>query len=654
MKKILVFAGTTEGYEITEFLAAHQVPVHMCVATDYGSTRFKQEGSLTISHDRLNEEEMQDFIRREGFSLVIDATHPYAVAVTDNIKAACRKTDTPYQRVLRASEEIPEGAKVTMVDSVEGAVTYLSGTEGNILVTTGSKEIAKFTALPEYKTRVYARVLSLPNVVSQCAQLGFEGAHLICMQGPFLKELNTAMLKQYNCRFLVTKEAGKNGGFEEKCLAARDAGAELVVIGRPRQEEGMSVEECKEFLRKQWGLCAKPQISLVGIGMGSEKSLTVEAMETLRRADCIIGGKRLVEAVASPSQEVYHAYVADEIKDYIDSHPQFRRVAVALSGDVGFYSGAKKLLDVLGEDTEVICGISSLVYFMSKIHRSWEDAAILSAHGRNCNLIHYIRHNEKTFAILGKKDSVAQLCRKLVFYGLEELTVYVGEDLSYDTEKIFSARPAELIDYEGSSLAVVCVCNAHPAPLSFHLKDEELIRGKAPMTKEDVRNLSTDKLQLTPDAICYDVGAGTGSVSMEMAMGAYDGKVYAIEKKADAVELIRQNKKKFALDNLEVIEGFAPEALEKLEAPTHAFIGGSSGNLRQIVELLLAKNPQVRIVINCITLETVTEALACIKELPLTEVEISQITAARAKTLASYHMMMGENPIYIISCKGGA
>lgn len=319
------------------------------------------------------------------------------------------------------------------------------------------------------------------------------------------------------------------------------------------------------------------------------------------------------------------------------------------------------MLDVLQQNRQcqgtatpeirIQCGISSVVYFMSKIGLSWDDAKIVSAHGRGCNLISHIRNEKKVFAILGTSDGVALLAKKLVEYGMGNVMLHVGENLSYDNEKIFAKTASELTDYEGDPLAVICAVNENAQTrLETHgIKDEEFIRGKAPMTKEEVRTVSLSKLCLTEDSVCYDVGAGTGSLSIEMALRAHQGKVWAVEKKEDAVELIRQNKVKFAADNLEIIEGLAPEALTDLPAPTHAFIGGSSGNLKEIVKLLIEKNPQVRIVVNCITLETVSEALETAKEFGFEENEIVQLNASRSKAIGRYHMMMGENPIYIIT-----
>ena len=674
MYKVLVFAGTTEGYEICRFLADHQVRTMGFAATEYGGKSLTENEYLTVQTGRLDETAMEQVFIQEKPEMVLDATHPYAAEVTVNICTACEKTQTLYRRVLRESGSRED--KAVYVESVQAAAQYLDQTQGNVLLTTGSKELAGFTGMKNYQERLYARVLSLPNVMQACAELGFEGKHLIGMQGPFSRELNAAMLRQYRCKYLVTKDTGKAGGFQDKIDAALECDAVPVIIGRPLKEEGMSVKECKRFLTEYFSLTHQPHITLLGIGMGSREMLTVQGKNSLDQADLLIGSRRMVDSVRRPDQDVFIEYRSQEIKDYIDSHPEYDNIVIVLSGDVGFYSGAKKLLDVLqqnklsqnsfGSETagqsssvqntvkpeiQVQCGISSVVYFMSKIGLSWDDAKIVSAHGRRCNLISYIHNEKKVFAILGTSDGVAVLASKLVDYGMSDVLLYVGENLSYDNEKIFVKTAGELTEYTGNPLSVICAVNESAGKrLETHgIKDEEFIRGKAPMTKEEVRTVSLSKLRLTEDSVCYDVGAGTGSLSIEMALRAHQGKVWAIEKKEDAVELIRQNKVKFAADNLEIIEGLAPEALKDLPVPTHAFIGGSSGNLKEIVQILIEKNPQVRIVINCITLETVSEALETAKEFGFEENEIVQLSAARSKAIGRYHMMMGENPIYIIT-----
>ena len=651
MYKAIVFAGTTEGYALCEFLAENRVSVYACAATEYGGSLLQENEFLHVSAGRLKTEDMEELFRKENPEIVLDATHPYAAEVTKNIRIACESAGVLYQRILR-----PEGEKnseAIYVESTEEAAAFLSGTEGNIFLTTGSKELAKFTGIPDYKERLFARVLSIPSVIRSCAELGIEGKHLIGMQGPFSAEINEAMLRQFQCSYLVTKDTGLAGGFPEKMEACQRCGVTPVIIGRPLKEEGLSLQDARVFLSKMFGFTLSQKISLVGIGMGAEKTLTLEGKKALNEAELLIGAKRMTEAVQKPGQMVLHEYRSEKIVEYIREHPKYRTVAIALSGDVGFYSGAKKLIDQLDGNVEVICGISSVVYFMSKIGLSWDDAKIVSAHGRNCNLISLIRHNPKVFSILGTEDGVAVLASRLVYYGMGDVTLYVGENLSYENEKIFHDKAANLTEYRGDALSVVTACNEKATPMSavHGISDGEFLRGKAPMTKEEVRTVSLSKLRLSEDSVCYDVGAGTGSVSVEMALRAWMGQVYAIEKKEDALALLKENKKKFAVDNLVIIPGVAPEAMTELPAPTHAFIGGSSGNMQDII-ILLEKNPKVRIVINCITLETVTEAMNAIRDFGLEDVDIVQLAAARSKSIGRYHMMMGENPIYIISCSG--
>ncbi|MEQ2413318.1 precorrin-6A reductase [Blautia acetigignens] len=654
MSEIIVFAGTTEGCDISNFLAEHQIHVLACVATDYGSKSLKENEYLKIHAGRLTEPEMEALLNEKKPEMVLDATHPYAAEVTENIRTACQNTGLEYRRVLREAGAYQDQA--VYVPDTQAAIEFLEGTEGNILLTTGSKELGKYTALSDAGERIYARVLSLPSVMETCKGYGFEGKHLIGMQGPFSMELNAAMLRQFDCKYLVTKDTGKAGGFQEKIDAALSCGTVPVIIGRPLKEEGLSVAECRHMLAEYFGFTVKPHITLLGIGMGSQETLTVQGKKAAKSADLIIGAKRMADAVREPGQAVVYEYRSDVIADYIRNHPEYEKVVIALSGDVGFYSGARKLLTALGgreSNVEVICGISSVVYFMSEIGLSWDDAKITSAHGKHCNLISMIRHNQKVFSILGTGTAVAELAGKLVKYHMGEVLLYVGENLSYPDEKIFVKKAEELTNYEGQPLSVVCAFHENPEPaLSTHgIPDEEFIRGKAPMTKEEVRSVSLSKLRLTEDSICCDVGAGTGSVSVEMALRADQGQVFAIEKKEEAAALLEENKQKFAVDNLEIIKGEAPQALENLPALTHAFIGGSSGNLKEIVALLLGKNPQVRIVINCITLETISEALDVLKEYDFQQREVVQLAASRSKEISRYHLMMGENPIYIITCQ---
>ncbi|QIB68885.1 precorrin-6A reductase [Aminipila butyrica] len=243
---ILVFAGTTEGRLLVEQLAKRaDFQVCACVATEYGRDILEQDLSdqVEVKAGRLQLTEMQELIAG-GFDWVVDATHPYATAVTENIQAACAAVQCPYLRLLRERTEF--GEDCIFVEDTEAAVRYLNTTVGNVLLTTGSKELKSYGQVADYQERLYARVLPMEQVVKSCIQLGFSGSHLICMQGPFSKEMNVAMLKQLNCTCMVTKDTGAAGGAYEKYQAAQEAGTTLVVVGRAQEEKGLTLQQVLE------------------------------------------------------------------------------------------------------------------------------------------------------------------------------------------------------------------------------------------------------------------------------------------------------------------------------------------------------------------------------------------------------------------------
>lgn len=664
MYKVFLFAGTTEGRKLAELLSRAGVSVYVFTATEYGESLIRQRDHMILSHERLSREEMEERIRKAEPDLVLDATHPYAELVTENIRSACESTHTELCRLVR-DDSAHSCEDIVYAESAQEAARFLSQTEGNILLTTGSKDLSEYTAVPGYAQRIYARVLSLPEVVKRCAELGFQGAHLICMQGPFSKELNTAILKQYDCRWMVTKESGTAGGFCEKWEAARKAGSRLLVIGRPKQEQGMTFKECRKMLMERFRIPYRPKISLIGVGMGSTETMTAEAVCACQKADLLIGAGRPLETAKKAAgsghrAESYQEYRSEEILTYIKEHPFYDHIVIALSGDPGFYSGAKSLYRLLSSEkewrVETVSGISCLSYFMAKLHLSWEDAVFASCHGQKSCLIHRIASNQKVFAILGTGTQIQELARELLDYGMDHVILHAGERLSYPDEKIRSGPPSNFLSYRTDALSVLCAQNPNPqfVPAVHGIKDDMFLRGKVPMTKGEIRSITLSKLRLTKDAVCYDIGAGTGSVSVEMAQRAWEGQVYAVEKKPDAVRLLHKNRRKFCADSIQIIEGTAPEALKELEPPTHVFIGGSSGNLTQIIRTVLHKNPKARIVLNCITLETLSEAVLAFQKLPVTDLDVVNVSIGKAKKAGSYHLMMGENPVFILSCTGTA
>lgn len=655
--RILLFAGTTEGRRLAEYLGKQNVRVHVCVATAYGESLIQESKSMSVSHERMDVNEMMSFMREFRPDYVVDATHPFASEVTQNIRSACTQCQHPYIRLLRDETQVQ--GFVSYVDSVENAVEQLQETEGNILVTTGSKALAAYTKLKDYKERVYARVLSVKASVESCEMLGITGKHLICMQGPFSVEMNKALLNDYKISWMVTKESGKNGGFLEKVEACEATGTKLLVIGRPKEKNGHSYHEVCQYLREQFDLEAAWQVTLAGIGMGTKDSMTEAVQKAIDEADLVIGAKRMMEVVPKQKARLI-SYKPEEILDYIKAHPEYEKVIVLFSGDIGFYSGAKKLRELLETEknieVRVIPGISSGIYLCDKIGVSWENVHFLSRHGRECYIVSEVRTHEKVVMLAGNVEGIKEVMRELTDYGYGKLSVVIGCHLGYENEQIYKGDAENFCDYEGDALAVVYIENPK-AKEDYQMpgiSDDVWIRSKVPMTKEEVRCVSLSKMRLKKEMTVYDVGAGTGSVAIEAALQIPEGHVYAIERKAEALELLEKNKKKFGTDNLTVIAGEAPEAILNLPMPDVVFIGGSGGHMEAILNCVCEKNPKVRIVLNAIALETVAEVLAFLKKKKIDNAEVVQLQVSKGRLTGPYHMMQGQNPIYIISfsCQG--
>ena len=245
--EILLFGGTTEGRMLARWLDERGQRVTYCAATGYGGALAPEGAGITVRTGRLDRAGMAALLAAGHFDCAVDATHPYAPLVSANLKAAAGAAGVPYLRLVL--EGPPEDEGWIHAPDAKTAAEMLLGMEGNILLTTGSKELDCY-AVPGLRERVFPRVLPAPDSLNRCLELGFPPAHIICMQGPFSKELNTAMMEQFNISVMVTKASGGTGGFWEKAAAARDVGAALLVIDRPCRETGLSLEEMEEFLSR--------------------------------------------------------------------------------------------------------------------------------------------------------------------------------------------------------------------------------------------------------------------------------------------------------------------------------------------------------------------------------------------------------------------
>lgn len=432
-------------------------------------------------------------------------------------------------------------------------------------------------------------------------------------------------------------------------------------------------------------------ICIIGIGMGALDNLTVEAERKIEEAQVLIGARRMI-APYQGKKECFLSCRPEEIVAFLEEKCGYGRcdrgenygdmrikndgkqgkpeeneagarfaAAVLMSGDSGFYSGAKELLAELERawgkeqtmsNVTVLPGISSLSYFCARIGKAWEDVEIVNLHGTGENLWPAVLTHERVFAITG--GNLQSQLQQLAERGMgERVRGFVGECLSYPQERISAGSVSELAQKAYESLSVVYLEN--PAAVSGNLTglpDDSFIRGEAPMTKAEVRAVVMSKLRVKARDTVYDIGAGTGSVSVEMALAAGKGRVYSIESSPRAIELCKLNKERFGLHNMYITEGTAPEIFAGLPAPDVAFIGGSRGRLWEIVDALLEKNPGIRLVIDTATVESAGRAFAALDEERFCDVEAVQMQINRARKAGSSHMMTPFQPVTVFSARG--
>lgn len=462
------------------------------------------------------------------------------------------------------------------------------------------------------------------------------------------------------------------------------------------------------------------RVTLIGMGCGSEKMQTVEALEALGQAEVLIGSKRLLDGVRR--QDAAHCDANDHDKTFCSERLRgeeacnvvrpdgaFRKAAsfyeavsaetvyeaicqeagrnicVLYSGDTGFYSGVRKLLPLLekgGIEVRVIPGISSLQLFSARIGLPWQDWNLVSAHGTDCNAVNAVMQGKPAFFLTGGRTGPAVLCKQLVRAGLGMLTVTIGEALSYESERIYQCSACEAADMDFAPLSVML---ADAAPMrgpseSFDsdgswreatgnrrtavglereagnrfacslptIPDNAFVRGSVPMTKRDVRAVILGRLRIRPGDVIWDVGAGTGSVSVEMALANRLGQVFAVECKEEACHLIETNRRRFGAWNLSMIAGKAPECLRQLPPPDAVFIGGSKGMMAEIVAMIRQKNENARICITAIALETLQASISALAACDWTA-DVTQISVSHAEKAGSLHLMMANNPVFLIT-----
>lgn len=429
MNRILIFSGTTEGRMLAQTLSENGIHCIVSVATEYGEIVMPEMEGVTVHKGRMDLEKMQKFIAQSGVAAVVDATHPFATAVSENIRESLKNTEIPYIRLQRETSDIAlnkdtiqeNHSDVILCSDATECADFLSFTDGNILLTTGSKELAAYSQKEALKDRLFVRVLPGLESLSLCEKNGICGKQIIAMQGPFSLEMNRALIRQFDIKYLVTKESGRTGGFLEKIKAAGAEGITACVIGNPeKQNSGDTFTQVCRKISQITGKTIKNQIALIGTGMGNEQTLTMEAAEKIREADYIFGAERLLRIIKNEQAVRYPYYLAADIVPELDRLSGCGvKVVILFSGDTGFYSGCGKLYETLkgrsDSSVRIYPGISSVSYFAALTGYSYQDAAVLSIHGHGVetewigNLTETIRFSKKTFLLMsGKEDEIGR------------------------------------------------------------------------------------------------------------------------------------------------------------------------------------------------------------------------------------------------------
>lgn len=393
------------------------------------------------------------------------------------------------------------------------------------------------------------------------------------------------------------------------------------------------------------------KVYIIGAGPGDERYLTDYARDLILNASIVVASQRLGEQFWHLNSNITCKNI-DELADFVLAlRGKQTNVCMLISGDSGFFSISQNLCAAFRQadiEFECVSGISSLQYFSNALGVTYEDTVNLCAHSLENNVVPYVCYHPKVFVLTGTNCKGHDVISGLNAAGLGHVKVSVGENLGAENETVLTDTAANLTTHKCGDLAVLLIQNAAYAKYWQIITDAEFVCGQAPRTKQAARRLSLTKLQIEPDDVVVDIGAGEGSVSIEAARMAHRGRVFAIEKDSAALNLIRQNINKFGAYNVTVKEVAAPAGLDALPLINKAFIGGSDGGLEQIVAALLANNPGIKIVLNTARLETLACALAALHACGL-DSEVMSINVALSKKSDPEHLMQAQNPVYIVS-----
>ncbi|MBI5212788.1 MAG: precorrin-6y C5,15-methyltransferase (decarboxylating) subunit CbiE [Nitrospirae bacterium] len=407
------------------------------------------------------------------------------------------------------------------------------------------------------------------------------------------------------------------------------------------------------------------KIYVIGIGY---KPLEKRAQEIISNSSVILASNRLSEVFKGYDEfeavkdRVKVINNVDETINFIKSKiSNLNQIILLASGDPTFFGIGRRAVREFGRDAvEIISDLSCIQIAFSRIKESWDDAFLMSLHGGpdpekrrrlpyETNDIPSLLQKYNKIAVLTDKENNPSEIAKVLLQS--EIIIYVCEKLGYEDERITEGTPQEIAKMSFSSPNVVIIKQSEagfqPSPIPFGLKENELAHSRGLITKDEVRAITIHKLRLPQKGVFWDIGAGSGSVSIEAARLYPELKVFSIEKDEEQIDHIKENKGRFNASNIEIVKGEAPDVLNGLPLPDRVFIGGSGERLKEIMDYVIETKVKL-IVVNAATIETMNDAVECFENHGY-NIAISEISVSRAKTIAGKRHMSALNPVFIIT-----
>ncbi|MGD0845886.1 MAG: precorrin-6y C5,15-methyltransferase (decarboxylating) subunit CbiE [Geobacteraceae bacterium] len=399
------------------------------------------------------------------------------------------------------------------------------------------------------------------------------------------------------------------------------------------------------------------KIYLIGAGIAGWEGFSAKALEVIDKAEVLIGHQRHLDIFPDYPGEKQPLEDLSMMLDYLKTTD--KRVVVLGSGDPNFFGVARFLLRNLHKDRiEIFPNVTSIQYAFARIKEPWDDAIFVSVHGRGLKgAIDRIVAAEKAAVLTDSTNTPAMIARELVHRGAEGYDAWLCEDMGSPAEKFTKTDVRGLAELQASPLNILILIKTWEPNLEHYpvigIDDEEFATAKKLITKQEVRAVTLGKLKLQDDLVMWDIGAGSGSVSIEASNLMPNGKIYALEKNPQYIVFVRGNLKKFVARNVVLIEAYAPEGLDDLPDPDRVFIGGSGGMLEDIIDAVdkRLKSDGV-IVLNAVTLDTLTKAVEFLEDHGYT-VEVTCVNIAKTRGLTEFKMFEAHNPVYIVAAWKG-